>query len=61
MSTKKIIKKRVISFTELTYDDGTLELTPKTTDFNDFELIGLLKYYLDLYVVRTIQINNKKP
>ena len=56
---KKTVKKRVIKFTEYTYDDGTVSLKPSTRNFNDFELVGLLSYYCDVFKVRMMQFNNK--
>lgn len=57
---RKTVKKRVLKFTEYTYDDGTVALKPRTRNFNDFELVGILSYFHDLYKVRMIQgsINN---
>lgn len=57
---KKTIKKRVIKFTEYTYDDGTVSLKPNTRNFNDFELVGILSYYCDVFKVRMMQFNNKE-
>lgn len=60
MEEKKIIETRVLSFTEETYEDGTQALVVKAEDFSDFELIGMLKYYLDAFTVTALQENIKK-
>lgn len=57
--TKKTIKKRVVKFTEYTYDDGTISIRPSTKNWNDMELIGMLHYYLDLFTVQAIRGNAK--
>jgi hypothetical protein len=60
MEENKIIETRVLSFTEETYEDGTQIIAVKTDDFSDFELIGMLKYYLDAFTVSALQGNIKK-
>jgi acyl carrier protein len=56
---KKTVKKRVIKFTEYTYDDGSVALRPITKGFNDFELLGILSYFEDVFEVKMMQLNNK--
>ncbi len=56
--TKKTIKKRVIKFVETTYEDGSVSMRPRTKGFNDFELVGILSYYHDLFKVNMIQRSN---
>lgn len=60
MEEKKIIETRVLSFTEETYEDGTQVVAVKTDDFSDFELIGMLKYYLEAFTVSALKGNIKK-
>lgn len=60
MEEKKIIETRVLSFTEETYEDGTQVVAVKADDFSDFELIGMLKYYLDAFTVSALKENIKK-
>ncbi len=57
---KKTIKKRVIKFVETTYEDGTVSMRPRTKGFNDFELVGLLSYYTDVFKVNMMQRCNTK-
>lgn len=60
MEENKILETRVLSFTEETYEDGTQVVRTKTDDFSDFELIGMLKYYLDAFTVSALKGNIKK-
>lgn len=57
--TKKTVNKRVIKFTEYTYDDGSISIKPSVKGWNDMELIGMLHYYLDLFTVNAIRGNAK--
>lgn len=57
--TKRTVNKRVIKFTEYTYDDGSVSIRPSVKGFNDMELIGMLHYYLDLFTVQAIRGNEK--
>lgn len=57
MEKNKIISMRVLSFTEETYEDGTQAVRTATDDFTDFELIGMLKYYLDAFTVSALRGN----
>jgi hypothetical protein len=54
----KIINTRVISFTELTFDNGDVQIKPDTADFNDFEIIGILQYYKDVFQVQMMKSNS---
>ena len=58
--TKKTVKKRIIKFVETTYDDGTISMRPRTRGFSDFELVGILSYYHDLFKVGMMQRCNTK-
>lgn len=60
MEESKIIETRVLSFTEETYEDGTQVVSVKADDFSDFELIGMLKYYLEAFTVSALKGNIKK-
>jgi len=60
MKSKKVLQKRVITFTECTYEDGSQQITPEVDDFNDFELIGILTYYKDVFQVRMMRNNEIK-
>ncbi len=55
---RKTVKKRVIKFTEYTYDDGSTAVKPVVKGFNDFEIVVLLSYYHDVSKVRLMQVNN---
>ncbi len=57
---KKTINKRVIKFTEYTYDDGSISIKPSVKGWNDMELLGILDYYKDVFKVNMIKENGKK-
>lgn len=56
----KLISKRVLSFTENTFDDGSKNVVPKTDDFTDFELIGLLAYFKDSFTITALKGSQKE-
>ena len=56
MDSTKITKQRTISITQTTFKNGNVETI---ADFNDgfapFEIIGMLKYYLEVYTVKVMR------
>jgi hypothetical protein len=56
MKTK--IKKIVI--TQETTEDLNVTTTVKIKGFNDFEVIGLLNYYKDAFIVKTMRSTKKQ-
>lgn len=56
MDSTEIKKQRTISITETTFKGGVIETIPEfSTDFTPFEIIGMLKYYLEVYTVKVMR------
>jgi hypothetical protein len=56
----KKVSVRVITIIEETFDDGEVSITPNFGKFTEFEILGLLSYYKDLFQVNMMQ-KAKKP
>lgn len=51
----KKVSVRVITIIEETYDNGDVHTVPDFGKFTDFEIVGILAYYKDLFQVNMMQ------
>ena len=56
MDSTKITKQVTISITQTTFQNGNVVTIPDFSDgFTPFEIIGMLKYYLEAYTVKVMR------